>query len=196
MRKRTARAKRHTFTNVGGGESRDCRCRRPVGAGAAGDRPAKRTTAGRVGPTTTIRVGGGLRVGRGLTHRWRYHHPPSQPPPPGKGDTFAAVRRRRCAALAEGRCLSSISTVWPRGGWFEVLTLCQNPEPPGVPCTEATIDLQTGRSPTAPGRGVWRDEGPLLAARRETRMGALRPGRGRIPAVKELNDTGSPGWPR
>ena len=46
------------------------------------------------------------------------------------------------------------------------------------------------------GGGIWRDEGPLLAARRETRMGALRPGRGRIPAVKELNDTGSPGWPR
>ena len=27
-------------------------------------------------------------------------------------------------------------------------------------------------------------------------MGALRPGRGRIPAVKEPNDTESPGWPR
>ena len=61
--------------------------------------------------------------------------------------------------MAEGRCPSSISTVWPRTGRFEVVTSCHDPEPPGVPCSEATIDLQTGRSPTAPGGGIWREEG-------------------------------------
>jgi len=61
--------------------------------------------------------------------------------------------------LAEGRCLSSISTVWHRTGRFEVVTSYHDPEPPGVSCSEATIDLQAGRSPTAPGGGIWREEG-------------------------------------
>ena len=60
---------------------------RPVGAGAAGDRPAERTTAGRVGPTTIIRVSGGLRVGGDR----QLAAPPTIPTAPGGGNWHAGA---------------------------------------------------------------------------------------------------------
>jgi hypothetical protein len=80
---------------------------------------------------------------------------------------------------------------WPKP--VPALTLCHD-----GPQTARGSVLRGHRRPIANGarEGGVRGGGRLLAARRETRMGALRPGRGRIPAVKEPNDTESPGWPR
>ena len=132
-----------------------------------------------------------------LARLW-VHIPPGPSPPAIQAGSRSAVTtslghpntseggvrhafRRQCAASANWRFLSSISTVRPRGGRFEVLKLFQNPEPQRSGLSNLDPGLHAGLKLVR----TWRQGG---GNRRDCRTAGGR-GRGRRPTCR-TND----GW--